>query len=225
MSATTQIKVLASNFVAASIVSSTEETRYYLCGVYIQPHPVKGAILVATDGQRLVAVHDEEATCNKPAIISLDKAALKLLQRFDGSLEIDSDGIATFGTYRGVASSFIDGTFPDWQRALSPIIGGAKNRFHGKPVFSIAAFNGRYLGSFERVANALSKGDMMVRVVSFSASDPTLILFPNTPHAYGVLMPMRAPNEEFAMPAWMKPVLEPKAADGKKAKQPTRKAA
>lgn len=40
---------------------STEETRYYLNGVHLEPHPCGGAFMVATDGHRLIVVHDESA--------------------------------------------------------------------------------------------------------------------------------------------------------------------
>lgn len=43
---------------------SREETRYYLGGLAIEPHPTHGgAYVVATDGHRLGAVHDADAIC------------------------------------------------------------------------------------------------------------------------------------------------------------------
>lgn len=43
---------------------SREETRYYLGGLAIEPHPTHGgAYVVATDGHRLGAIHDADAIC------------------------------------------------------------------------------------------------------------------------------------------------------------------
>lgn len=43
---------------AMAVIASKEETRYYLCGVYIQPHKDGGLVLVATDGHIIVVVRD-----------------------------------------------------------------------------------------------------------------------------------------------------------------------
>ena len=64
-----KIDVNAMLFKAARECQSSEETRYYLGGVYVQPHPERGALLVATDGHRLIAIHDETGICEKPAIV------------------------------------------------------------------------------------------------------------------------------------------------------------
>ena len=37
------------------------DARYYLEGIYIEPHEADGAYLVATDGHRLCVIHDESA--------------------------------------------------------------------------------------------------------------------------------------------------------------------
>ena len=44
---------------AASTCISNEETRYYLNGVFVKPHPEKGVILAATDGHILACMYDE----------------------------------------------------------------------------------------------------------------------------------------------------------------------
>jgi DNA polymerase III sliding clamp (beta) subunit (PCNA family) len=55
---------------------STEETRYYLNGVHVEPHPVKGAILVATDGHRMLIAHDKDGSCSGPIIVQMPRFAL-----------------------------------------------------------------------------------------------------------------------------------------------------
>jgi len=44
---------------------STEETRYYLCGVQVEIN-AKGTTLVATNGHMLLAAHDETNTLDEP---------------------------------------------------------------------------------------------------------------------------------------------------------------
>jgi DNA polymerase-3 subunit beta len=207
------ITVDAKLFVACAQVQSTEDVRYYLNGVYVQPHPIKGALLIATDGHRMMVAHDEEGEVSKAAIIKLPKEAMAFKFKaptVEPKLRIDADGIATLATYRSEQSTVIDGTFPDWPYVMRPILANAKKRFYGKEVLGAASFNGKYLGSFGAIA-AFLKGDKSapVKVVSHNESDPALVLFPSDDRVFGVLMPMRASTPGNALPIFMKEVLEP----------------
>lgn len=66
--------VSADLFRRASVAVSTEETRYYLNGVAVQPCDQGGALLVATDGHRLLAIRDPHAHVVGSGIVSLSKA-------------------------------------------------------------------------------------------------------------------------------------------------------
>ena len=59
-------------------VASIETTRYYLNGVFVEParHGV-GVFLTATDGHRLLCVHDASGKADESAIIQLSDFALK----------------------------------------------------------------------------------------------------------------------------------------------------
>lgn len=70
------IRVDANLLRLAHMAISKEETRYYLNGVHIEPHPVRGAILVATDGHRMVVIHDADAECDEDVIVKLPGYAL-----------------------------------------------------------------------------------------------------------------------------------------------------
>ncbi len=110
---------------------STEETRYYLNGVYL--HPVSAedaggaAVLraVATDGHRLaraeIALPDGAA--GAPGVIVPRKTVqevLKLLDESGGAVDISlSDSKIRFAIGEMVLTSkLIDGTFPDYQRVI-----------------------------------------------------------------------------------------------------------
>lgn len=57
-------KVSAKAYAAALLAVSTEETRYYLNGVLIEPNPAGGVTVVATNGHILIAIHDADGETN-----------------------------------------------------------------------------------------------------------------------------------------------------------------
>lgn len=107
---------------------STEETRYYLNGIYLHTHQDKGvAVLrgVATDGHRLARFElpAPRGALEMPGVIVPRKTIgeiRKLTEDATGQVEISvSDGKIrfTFGDVV-VTSKLIDGTFPDYQRVI-----------------------------------------------------------------------------------------------------------
>jgi len=103
---------------------STEETRYYLNGIYL--HTVDGKLrAVATDGHRLARVDMElpHGADGMPGIIVPRKTVtelLKLLEASDGTVSVAvSDTKIRFvvGDVT-LTSKLIDGTFPDYDRVI-----------------------------------------------------------------------------------------------------------
>ncbi len=111
---------------------STEETRYYLNGIYL--HTVEaedGQRLraVATDGHRLARIEmpAPEGSVGMPGIIVPRKAVAEIQKLVDDGaeevkVELSSAKIRfTFGAGEGavvLTSKLIDGTFPDYQRVI-----------------------------------------------------------------------------------------------------------
>ena len=106
---------------------STEETRYYLNGIYHhvsdEAQPVLKA--AATDGHRLarVTVPRPEGAQGMPGVIIPRKCVgelRKLLDEVDGTVQISlSDSKIRFGLGNAVLTSkLIDGTFPDYSRVI-----------------------------------------------------------------------------------------------------------
>lgn len=56
-------------FAAINLFSANCDVRYYLNGVFIEPHPEKGVIIVATDGHFLGLIHDPEGFVDRPIIV------------------------------------------------------------------------------------------------------------------------------------------------------------
>jgi DNA polymerase-3 subunit beta len=107
---------------------STEETRFYLNGIYLHAHKngKQGEMrAVATDGHRLARFQLDlpEGAAEMPGIIVPRKAISelrRLLDDIEGAVEISlSDTKIQFAT-DGVelTSKLIDGTFPDYQRVI-----------------------------------------------------------------------------------------------------------
>ena len=107
---------------------STEETRYYLNGIYLHAAEIGGSHLlraVATDGHRLARVEEElpEGAGGMPGVIVPRKTVTelrKLLDEVSGGVDIAlSDTRIQFkcGAVT-LTSKLIDGTFPDYERVI-----------------------------------------------------------------------------------------------------------
>lgn len=107
---------------------STEETRYYLNGIYLHAAETEGGPslrAVATDGHRLARVEEAlpEGAAGMPGVIVPRKTVnelRKLLDEVSGDIEIALSETRiqfTIGTMR-LTSKLIDGTFPDYDRVI-----------------------------------------------------------------------------------------------------------
>ncbi len=107
---------------------STEETRYYLNGIYLHVAEADGGNVlraVATDGHRLARVElpAPDGSVGMPGVIVPRKAVnelRKLIDEFDGEVGIAlSDTKIRFSFDSAVLTSkLIDGTFPDYTRVI-----------------------------------------------------------------------------------------------------------
>lgn len=221
--------VSADLFRIVAAYRSTEETRAYLNGVYVQPHPCGGAYLVATDGHRMLVVYDRGAVCTEAAIIacpsdllraakskpararrgasaSAEATGPRFLQMVDGRASVLClDALV----YQGADSGLIEGTFPDWQRIVPTIDAvPAAERSSAPP------FNPAYLEGFGETARALADAldtRATVRIVPCGAS-AAIVLFEGCDAAFGVLMPLRhGHNSNPTLPAFLnaRPFAEP----------------
>jgi DNA polymerase-3 subunit beta len=108
---------------------STEETRYYLNGIYLHVAEIEGGgkalRAVATDGHRLARVEEPlpDGAASMPGVIVPRKTVnelRKLIDEFSGEVEVAlSDTRIQFhaGTVK-LTSKLIDGTFPEYERVI-----------------------------------------------------------------------------------------------------------
>ena len=156
---------------------STEETRYYLNGIYLHEVESDGKPTlrtVATDGHRLAQVELPlpDGAGGMPGVIVPRKAVLelsKLVEDEDGevTLELSSSKIRVSAGRVVLRSKLIDGTFPDYERVIPQ---GNDKR--------LEVDNGTFAQAVDRVSTLSSdKG----RAVKLALADGTLTLSVNNP--------------------------------------------
>jgi len=156
---------------------STEETRYYLNGIYFHTVEDGGEVMlraVATDGHRLAQAQTAapDGSQGMPGIIVPRKAVAelqKLLEEPDTSVTIElSDTKIRFTMNQVVMTSkLIDGTFPDYNRVIPSA--NDKQLVVDRATFSSAV---------DRVSTISSDRG---RAVKLSLSDGRLVLSVNNP--------------------------------------------
>lgn len=117
-------KVLKRLFDKAAFAISTEETRYYLNGIFL--HAVDGQLrAVATDGHRLarITAPAPDGAAGMPAILVPRKTVgevAKLLADATGSCQVEASSAKVRVTIGRVilTSKLIDGQFPDYERVI-----------------------------------------------------------------------------------------------------------
>jgi DNA polymerase-3 subunit beta len=105
---------------------STEETRYYLNGIYLHEVPAAAMLrAVATDGHRLAQaqVARPDGAKGMPGVIVPRKTVLevvKLIEGIDDEVEValSSSKIRFAAGNLVLTSKLIDGTFPDYERVI-----------------------------------------------------------------------------------------------------------
>ena len=203
--------------------ASTEQTRYYLNGIHIEPHPIQGVFVVATDGHVMGVFHDETGSITgaSSAIVHVSKAILKeckadrMGRRVLAICDVGAAGSNGRNSARFVVTSsnqahpapfldmreqgaIIDGTFPDWRRILP-----AAPDLTAQP----DAYNPNKLAPFAAVASVGMRGDFANAIRIYppaAAGGPMAVTVGGNLHFYGILMGMRdAGGIDPAKPGWL----------------------
>ena len=172
---------------AALICASTEETRPYLCGVYLST----SGHVVATDGHRMFVARLAEAP---PADVIIPSpaiaAALKLAGARAKEIEID----LAANRIGQIQYTPIDGTFPDWRRVVPTGEEKPDDNPERNDGPEHAHFNHAYIGDMAKMAGILcGTGKLSGPSVLHprTASGPCLVTFGEREDCFAVLMPLR----------------------------------
>jgi DNA polymerase-3 subunit beta len=177
---------------AALLCASSEETRYYLRGVFLSTT----GHLVTTDGHRMFVARLNERPPADVIVPYADvAAALKLAGARCKDLEVTSDRI------HSIAYQPVDGTFPDWRRVVPTGEETPSNKPGANDGAEHVHFNNRYVGDFEKMADILcgkgTIGQSMLHPVS--ASHPCLVTFGERADCFAVIMPVRRKIDRTAV--------------------------
>lgn len=188
-----------SYFKAVSEAMSSEETRYYLCGIHFQARGDK-LIMEATDGHVLL-----RATLDAPGLpISLDfimpaelvqhicKAKYPRSAKYH-PVEVTLDGrdLTVSCNNQTFGSQIIDATFPDADRVIPSKCEGG-----------FARFNPYLLMRLNKAGEILNGGTPREAkrwiTLHTNANDIAAVTIENHPEMLGVIMPMRPDVDERA---------------------------
>lgn len=208
-----------------------EETRFYLTGICIEPHPVEGILLVATDGHRLGVWHEKNClvegewpTGDKAdsIIVDMDKTKVQHMklspgrhtQRMVAVIDTEAETITIAQTeYDSMTNAFSPrvvvhdalikgGKFPAWKKILPKL-----ETLNAGSIAPASGFNAKYLADFGYICephsciNLIGTGDPI---------GPCYVIVNNLPQFVGVLMPMRPESPDKRQEEFNR-VLQPKA--------------
>ncbi len=223
-------------FRRAMTCASREETRHYLQGVCIEPHKDGGALLVATDGHRLICLRDPHAVVEGgPGIVRLTgrtiRQGAKARRHTDSNLSstlqlVVDQGRASVALLRNPAKDeprerpFHLATMPgltvmahQWADVLIDGTFPAWRVLVGRPDLSCDLRAVFRAGLIEGVARALCVDDNgYARVVPIAhtaderATDNVRHLVFGTLDGFGIVMPMRFRTIPTQLPDWMEAV-------------------
>ena len=164
---------------AALICTSTEETRYYLKGVSIEPNS-RDMRVVSTDGHRLFCARLDVVLDVDRFLIPRDALALALKGYKPKVLIVSREG--NLWRAGDVVFTPIDGIFPDsWPRIIPKVM---------PPVPSYANFNPAYLMDMKKIAETLNGKGSSASIYS-DGMNPALVTFGSRKDCLAVIMPFR----------------------------------
>lgn len=158
---------------AAHACVSTEETRYYLNGVFVDPR----GWLVATDGHRLFAarISGIEGTLPPEGVIIPRDTIKKALTGYKQQTITLTDK-----ALGDTLCTFIDGTFPAWERVVPK-----------ETSSQTAQFNPAYVGDMGKIAKLVGANNGYPHIWH-NGEGPALVSFFPREDCFAVLMPVRS---------------------------------
>ncbi|CAN7739650.1 hypothetical protein [Duganella sp. LjRoot269] len=187
---------------------ATSDIRYYLNGISIRPHPAGGAVICATNGHVLGAVHDRSAICEHDVILTITPAtvaALKARINNGRELVLRHGRVAVMEGPTEIAlqpgNPVVEGIFPAYQKVIPPaerLVPGLAGHYNTAYIalVDVAAKIACPKAGPSRSATFFSvDGKPDTSAVARLAAEPDFI---------AVLMPQRAADAvDDALPLWV----------------------
>lgn len=185
-------------FGAVSYAVSTDESRYYLNGVYLV-----GGMVVATDGHMMAIAHDPNAKIDEPGIFPVTSqfragalSSKARIVRIEGGI---MDALNEYGeSLFTERSPPIDGTFPDFRRLVPS----------GDLVRATAPFSSVIMDKVVKIATAIRPVGVSVPITTWAAPDkggetdatPHIVKY-DDPRIFLVIMSTRH-DDAHIIPGW-----------------------
>jgi len=169
-----------------------DDVRYYLHGIYIEPHEDEGAYLCATDGHRFVVVHDASAVIDRPMLVNPDKILIRESKKaefadFDGKCADLQDKEEQF--MLRAPAPLIEATYPDWRSLI--------------PADDIVCEPGAIDPSLLAAISKAPFEDKAKNACIYTRPDkPCIVRFPSLPEIFVLVMPMNFPAMR-SNPEWI----------------------
>lgn len=191
---------------AVAQFKASNDIRFYLNGVYVEPRPQGGAVIVATNGHAIGVWLDESGEIERPAILRIGAklqaacqgADTKRLTIVDDRLAVlSNDGTELHIQHQQIKMSGsweIAGKFPDYKAVIKIPDSHPALR---------SALNPEYIARIDR-ALSIGIGNKSKSVTTHQNSQHEVIVFTScaAPNFVGAIMPMRESLTPY--PAWLK---------------------
>lgn len=195
---------ITSRFVAAiAQFKATSDIRYYLMGVYVEPIPTGGVLIVGTNGHALAVWRDLSGEIERPAILRVGRPLLtacagkgKRLQIADDRLVVvDTKGLELYAQnkYSNKPGDWaIEAKYPDFRKVL-------KNGHSGLPMDPVNP------ALMALVSKAIDIGGSVHKGVSLTQAEPMgaiTVLCNEESDFIAAIMPLR--GQSIGYPDWVK---------------------
>lgn len=185
------------------------DIRYCLNGINVRPHKDGGAIITATNGHALGAIHDPGAVCEHEVTLRFDT---RMQQACATGLSSDREVVMVGGrlavvekggleVYIQAERPEIEGNFPRYERVIP--------KEESLRPGLLGTYGAKVLVPAENAALAAAKlfsrhfTGMQFFNVNGDANASAVFRLPVAPGFVGVLMPMREDIFKSAVPAWV----------------------
>jgi len=171
----------AQRLAAVALAQSTEESSYYLCGVFLEKDKA-----IATDCHILTIATQEGTDNGEGQIFPISKKAITAMKSQKAENVVFENDLLTITDETGAVIHIepckeIDGTFPDWQQVVPTETGDV---CHG-------AFNHPILTRVAQTAKLLSNArDNPISLKGEDASNGHIVTYHNSNDVFSVIMPI-----------------------------------